>query len=216
MSAESLRPLLCGVLRRLARQGYVTNAAQGLDLIHDFFVEAWPAIVERYDPARGPLDRYGTAAFVRFVRPRLVREAKWAVLSDDEPLLESARKTVPDAPEPTMVLAALEELDRLDRDVLLARFGSPDALERVLARQAGLSRYRFRERLAKGLTRLSVTLGERGAISPSSVAVARRVFEDGVPVARVAGELALTEAQVGSVLRRILHGLAKCSMEISR
>jgi hypothetical protein len=203
-------------LRRLTRQGYVANAAQGLDLVHDFFAEAWPAILERYDPARGPLDRYAAAAFVRFVRPRLVREARWAAaLSDEGPLVDSAQKPMSDPLEPRLVLAALEELDRVDRDVLLARFGAPDTPERVLARHAGLRRYRFRERLAKGLTRLSVILEERGALPPSAAAVARQVFEEGVPVSRAAGDLAMAESEVRAIRERILHGLGKAAFEAS-
>ena len=217
MSSASLRPLLCGVLRRLARQGYVTNAAHGLDLVHDFFAEAWPAIAERYDPSRGRLDRYAAAAFVRFARPRLVREAKWAAAFGDEGRsLEGAQKAGPDALDRSSVLAALDELDRVDRDVLLARFGAPDKSERFLARQVGLRRYRFRERLAKSLTRVSAVLAERGALPPAAVAVARRVFEEGVTVARAAGDLAMTEAQVRAVRRRLLQALESASIEESR
>ena len=176
--------------------------------MHDFFVEAWPGLADRDDVA---------GAFVRFVRPRLVSEAKWAaVLADDEPLLEGAAEVALEATDLKRMLAALGELDPLDREVLLARFGSPETSERVLARQMGLGQHRFRERVALALTRLSVVLGERGALSPSNAAVAQRVFVERVSIARAAGELAMAEPQVRAARRWILQALRKASMEASR
>jgi hypothetical protein len=85
----------------------------------------------------------------------------------------------------------------------------------VLARHAGLRRYRFRERLAKGLTRLSAILAERGALPPSAAAVARQVFEEGVSVSRAAGDLAMAESEVRAIRDRLLHGLGKAAFEAS-
>ena len=45
---EKYKPLLFSALAHLARQGYVAPASDGLDLVHDFFLEAWAGL-ERSD-----------------------------------------------------------------------------------------------------------------------------------------------------------------------
>ena len=144
-----------------------------------------------------------------------MKEAKWAALLDDEPALDPATDAMPDGAELASILSSLEELDRADRDVLLARFGSPETSERALASQAGLSPYRFRERVALALMRLAVLMGERGAATPATLAVARRVFVDGTSITCTAAELGMTEPQVRGVRRRILRALGKASIEAS-
>ena len=212
---DLLRPVLFAVLRRLARQGYLMNAAQGLDFVHDFFLEAWPGIANRYDPSRGSLTAYAAAAFARFVRPRLVMEARWrAVLSDDDVAsLTSADADVAVGVDVDRVRAAMNELDASDRTVLLARFRSPKVSERTLAREAGMTRYKFRECVSIALTRLAVALGERGVLSESDFQAARLLLVEGRSVAATAAELSLTEPQVRSARRRIIKTLAKASLE---
>jgi hypothetical protein len=145
-----------------------------------------------------------------------VKEAKWAAaLLDDEPALAPATDAMPEGTELASILSSLEELDRFDRDVLLARFGSPETSERVLASQAGLSPYRFRERVALALMRLAGLMGERGAATPATLAVARRVFVEGTSITCTAAELGMTEPQVRAVRRRILDALGKASIEAS-
>ena len=144
-----------------------------------------------------------------------MKEAKWAALLDDEPALDPATDAMPNGAELASILSSLEELDRFDRDVLLARFGSPETSERALASQAGLSPYRFQERVALALMRLAVLMGERGTATPATLAVARRVFVEGTSITCTAAELGMTEPQVRAVRRRILQALGKASIEAS-
>src|SRR4051794_27876736 len=72
-SYRTLQPLFYGALARLAAQGFAVPPADALDLIHDFFLEAWPGITARYDPAQGRKEPYVYRAFIRFARPRIIR-----------------------------------------------------------------------------------------------------------------------------------------------
>src|ERR1700742_3565091 len=72
-SYVELRPLFFLALGRLARQGFVTSPADGLDLIHDFFADEWAKVKRTYKPSRGNYRAYAYKSFVQFVRPRIVR-----------------------------------------------------------------------------------------------------------------------------------------------
>src|SRR5882724_6541181 len=72
-----LTPIFFGALGRLARQGFVVSPADSMDLIHDFFVDAWPALNDHFDPNKGSFDGYAYGAFVRFARPRIIRLQRW-------------------------------------------------------------------------------------------------------------------------------------------
>ena len=68
---SQLMPLFFGALGRLARQGFVVSPADGMDLIHDFFAEAWGGLVAHYDPNKGSFEGYAYVGFVQFSRPRI-------------------------------------------------------------------------------------------------------------------------------------------------
>ena len=74
---EKYRPLLFSALARLAQQGYLAPPSEGLDLIHDFFIEAWSGLKQRFEPSKGNFSTYMFAAFARFARPRIVRSMRW-------------------------------------------------------------------------------------------------------------------------------------------
>lgn len=216
---ERLRPVLFGVLRRLAGQGFVTTAGQGLDFVHDFFVEAWPGITMRYDPCQGSLEAYAAGAFARFVRPRLVREARWLAALEPEP---------EGPPEPGVevdpgrsvdvarVRQILGVLDEADREVLLARFGSVPISGRALAARLGTTRHRARGRLALALARLSAALGERGILPELDFRVARLLFIEECSVPAAAARLSLTEPQIRAARRRVLAALGHAAVEGAR
>src|SRR4051812_39949290 len=67
------RRLLTAALARLARNGYAVPPDEGLDLIHDFFVEAWEGLIHRFDADKASFETYIYGAFIRFARPRIVR-----------------------------------------------------------------------------------------------------------------------------------------------
>src|SRR5208282_5864054 len=70
---QTLRPMLFGGLGKLSRQGFSVLPSDGLDVIHDFFVDEWDKVIAHYDPAKGRLETYVYAAFINFARPRLIR-----------------------------------------------------------------------------------------------------------------------------------------------
>jgi RNA polymerase sigma factor (sigma-70 family) len=212
---ERLQPVLFAVLRRLARQGYLASASQGLDSVHDFFVEAWPGINERYDPAKGSLEGYVAVAFTRFVRPRLVSEARWRAslgLQRDVAAASSAAGDL-ESIDLDRVRQALQELDPADRDLLWTRFGASRVSERRLAAQLGTTRYKVRERVAVAVARLAGALGERGVLSEPDFRVARLLFIEGRSVAGTAAALSLSEPQVRAAQRRVVAILGRASVE---
>jgi DNA-directed RNA polymerase specialized sigma24 family protein len=211
----TLTPVLLAVLRRLARQGYISGVGQAMDYIHDFFTEAWPGIAERYDAARGPLKVYAAAAFARFARPRLVREARWnRALVEDSPEFVSP-SDFGESVDADRVRRAFSKLDARDRELLAARFGPEHVSERLLAKQVGMTRYKFREAVATALARFSATLGERGVLDEFDSHVARLLFVEEHSIGAAAAELSCTESQVRAARRRILRALGKTSREAS-
>src|ERR1035441_4839596 len=69
----ALRPAMFRALGRLARQGFVISPTDFQDMIHDFFLEVWPGLTERFDPAVSSFEAYAYGAFLQFVRPRVIR-----------------------------------------------------------------------------------------------------------------------------------------------
>ena len=88
------------------------------------------------DPAQGSLEAYAAGAFARFVRPRLVREARW--LAALEPEVEGRAELGIDTDpgggiDVARVGQTLSTLDEADREVLLARFGPVPISERAVS-----------------------------------------------------------------------------------
>jgi len=209
-----LAPLLLAVLRRLAREGFVHDVEQGMDLIHDFFIEAWPGVQRAYDPARGDLAPYATRAFANFARPRLVREARWReMLGDDAAVEPGIADDSEGAIDRARVREALASLPPEERALVLARFGDEPQSERVLARRAGVTRYRVREQLAVALARFSAALGESAILGRRELAVARALFQQGLSISGAATALGLTEAQVRIARRSLLDKTARITVE---
>jgi RNA polymerase sigma factor (sigma-70 family) len=203
----SLRRPLFGVLARLSRQGFVTRPADASDLVHDFFVEVWPAVARGYDSNRGPLEAYACRAFANFARPRIVRLHRW-----QSRLVESAElarlAAAPDrlsesARDIAAVAEALAKLPPLHREVLQAYLTSDLHSERALADIFGLSRYRLRETLVEALGRGAVLLGEPGRIPRDDWEVARALWKEGRTAGEAATLLGRTVEQVRQARQRI-------------
>ena len=193
----------------------MSDAGQGMDLIHDFFAEAWLGLAQRYDPSIASLKVYAAAAFARFARPRLVREARWLrMLGDEEVDIESSDDPG-SAIDRERVRSAISRLDAEDRKILAARFGSSPISERRLARDGGLSRYKYRERLAAALARFVASLGDAGAMEPGDFNITRLIFGAGQSVEKVAAELSMSATQVRTARRRILRTLGIAAKEAS-
>ena len=108
------RGLLFSALGRLAAQGFAVPPSDAADLVHDFFVEAWGGIAERYEPERAELGTYIYAAFVRFARPRIVRLQQFRGSLVEPREVERLAEAESDAPEPGDVL----DLQRLHNAII--------------------------------------------------------------------------------------------------
>lgn len=216
---ETLKPVFFRVLWRLAQQGYVSDAGQGMDLIHDFFAEAWPGLAKRYDASIASLKVYSAAAFARFARPRLVREVRWRQMLGhdeiDEIPVQASSYDLNLSIDWDRVRSAVAQLDSGDRRVLAARFGSDSISERQLARDAGTTRYRYREKVATALARFAAVLGDPGAMESEDFNIVRLIFGAGQSIDQVAVELSLSAREIRAARRRILRTLAIAAMEVS-
>jgi DNA-directed RNA polymerase specialized sigma24 family protein len=159
------RRLLFGALGKLARQGFVVSPVDGVDLVQDFFAEAWSGISSRYGPHKGKLDTYVYQAFVRFARPRIVRLHRWQSYLVDTVEFVRAVEKQSSAEEPSesefdisAAREALLQLPSFERDVLYSCLLADTQSERKLAGQFSVSRYRLRETLIEALGRVAVLL----------------------------------------------------------
>lgn len=204
---QKLRSLFFSALAGLARRGYAIAPDEGLDLIHDFFVEAWPSMVERHDPRQARLSTYAYGAFIQFARARIVRLRRWGKQLDlpAPPETESDTETKLDV---TRLRRAFDSLDQGDRDLLDARFAQGQS-ERELAKALGLTRYRVRERLVEALAGLVSRLQDKALAESSDWAIAVAIWRDGRSIADIAAAMKLTESQVRARKRRILEALTR-------
>lgn len=224
-------PVFYGVLGRMAKQGYVRRNSQGLEIIHDFFTEAWPTLADRFDAAQGTMSAYVTGAFARFARRRLVREAYWFrnLRTDHEETRRSltgysasryqgvdygagsygAGSSSVDPIDRARLRRAVAALSDEDRQLLSARYGRKAQSERELAREHGWTRYRVRDRLARALLRVSCEFGHSGILSADELALARELFCEGRSVREVATSFKLTEPQVRLMRTRILKAIGE-------
>ncbi|WLB24471.1 sigma-70 family RNA polymerase sigma factor [Bradyrhizobium japonicum] len=209
------RPLLFSALSRLARHGFTALPHDSLDLIHDFFLEAWEPLTLNYDADKAKFETYLYAAFVRFVRPRIVRLHRWT-----DALLQPAEFAELDTPitriEPAgtslrdiqAIGRALATLAPFERELLRAYVADPGTSERDLAEKFSLTRYRMRLMLADALGKTAVQLGDRDTIDSDERAVANALWRDGRTVKEAARALARTPSDIQALRLRFFEKLA--------
>lgn len=209
---QKFRALFFSALAGLARRGYPVPPDDGLDLVHDFFVEAWPSLVERHDPAKSRLSTYAFSAFVQFARPRIVKLHRWRRQLDEEAVEEAGDdgSGVELKIDGARLERARQALSFEDREPLEARFVKGQS-ERDLAKALGITRYRARERLAQSLTRLVSGLQDRALSNSTDWQIALAIWRDGRPLAAIAAELGLTEDQVRARKRKIIAALTRAT-----
>src|SRR5262249_35670217 len=138
----------------LAGQGLAVPFGDGLDLIHDFFLEGWPAVERGYDPGVGPLRPYAYRAFWRFARARIIRMNRLAHGSLDQTPEARFAQPADEASDARLnrdaLSQALADIRPEDRDLLEEYFTIGDS-ERALARRLGMTRYRMRMKLVEAL-----------------------------------------------------------------
>jgi hypothetical protein len=212
------RPLLFAALSKLARSGFAVPPDDGLDLIHDFFIEGWSAVQENYDPNRSEYVTYLYRSFINFARPRIVRSVRWregllppeqlsekvetsqAFLSHDDP----AR-----LPDLAAVRDALRQLPHAERDLLLCYLEGRETSLRKLADRFSLTRYALRLRLADSLAQIAVRIGERGSLTDPEWSVALALWRDKRTVQEAARILSRPVREVQEMRANLFRNLSR-------
>lgn len=215
--------LLWHTLKRLARQGYVVPPDEGRDLIHDFYVEAWEGLEQRYAAESGPFSSYVSGAFYRFARRRLIEWQLWrSKLVDLDAIVE--RST--DLPSPLeeaelaeqveLIRRALATLPGPQRQVLIDYAVHPNASERDIASRQGRTRHAIRRLLAEGISNLGVRLQTLGV---ANARVAELAWHEGRVSADIANQTSLSTSQVKEarkLLAEKLNAALKASSSTSK
>ena len=194
-----LTPLFFGALGRLARQGFVVSPADSMDLIHDFFVDAWPTLSNHFDPEKGIFKSYACAAFVRFARPRIIRLQRWQhslVATDQLDEYGSESGTTLASPDDDKIRRAISDIPLQEQEILRRYVYGDSASERLLAREFLLTRYRLSEILIDALGRVAVSLDRPAAIPPVDWEVASSLWRDRRTIQETSALLVLTPEQV--------------------
>lgn len=207
---RQFRPLLFAALRKLANQGYIAPFDEGLDLIHEFFLDAWPGLMTRYDPKKAQLHTYVFSAFVHFARPRIIRLARWRTATPFEldTLEDLERADTGHAFDIRRLSRALERLSAEDCELLEARLGAGES-ERALAERLSTTRYRIRERSAEALAKVVSILGESSLLEPRDFRLVQALWGEGRPEEDVANSLRITVSQVRVRRQKILGALQR-------
>ncbi len=160
---QSYRRLLWSVLNGLSKRGYFVPPDEGQDVLHDFYLEAWPGLSQRFREEEGEFASYVAGAFYRFARRRVTQLNAWSrrlVALDDipeiatdsnNPLHESER-----AEQLRRLKRAIDSLPGMQRSLLLEYYGANGRpSERSLASNHGMTRHAVRKALVAGLEELA-------------------------------------------------------------
>jgi RNA polymerase sigma factor (sigma-70 family) len=214
-SYRELRPLFFLALGRLARQGFVTSPADGLDLIHDFFADEWAKLKRTYNPSKGNYRAYAYRSFVQFVRPRIVRIQRfqnYKLRPDEvESALNEPATITPNAEmsyDHQLVTSRIDELPHLEREIL-SQYVYSKVSERELAKTFSLSRHRLRELLVEALGQVLVRLDRPNEIFAGDWQVALALWRDARSISQTAKYLRLTEHQVRAANKRNFEFLTR-------
>lgn len=205
--------LLWRVLGVLVRSGYFVPPQDARDLLHDFYIDAWAGVRERFDPDLSSFATYLSAAFYRFARRRIVSLESWRhrlVDVEEAGGLPSAAPSPPEQLEHTeqldAVKRALGRLPSLEREMLYAYMADHPLAERELAQHAGLSRYAVRELLTNAVGRLATELKATASDSTDAL-VAFYLWKDDRTPRQVASLLGLSVNEVQSSRARVAKQL---------
>jgi RNA polymerase sigma factor (sigma-70 family) len=211
----SYEGVLWRVLAALARGGYAVPPSDARDLIHDFYLDAWNGVNERFDPKLGvSFVAYIASAFYRFARRRILKSESFnrrTVDFDSAVAHLSSDATPPDILESRerhqSASAALALLTPLERTVLEGHLSGDGVSERELAQRHKLSRYGVREVLADSLGKVAVSLGRTPAASKHQENIAELLWKYGQSPRDVAALLDMPVAEVQSARNQVVAAL---------
>jgi hypothetical protein len=208
------RPTLLAALGTLGRSGYAVAPADGLELVHDFFLEVWPDVRRRFDPARGSFASLLVVAFYRFARARIARDLRLRAsripIDEVEDRLAGEDAAVAEALDAAAVARALGGLPAPLRRVLEVRFGGES--ERAAARELRLSRHGLREQLLEALGRVAVAMETQGELGDREWRLARLLWAEERSESDAA-VLQMTPSQLRLARRRVLEALERAMPE---
>lgn len=203
-SYPGYRKLLLSALGYLARQGFVAQPADALDLIQDFFIEGWPGVVARFDSQRD-IKPYLFRAFVQFARRRIVRlrqfsdqlvdahEITLLEVSHATPMIEESTPMVAPANTVTAdrekVRAAIDALPERQRLILSEYLANGPRSERAIARRLGVSRFNVHETLLEAIAHVAMKVDQPQQLSDDDWKVAVGLWRDSRSVAELAAHL---------------------------
>lgn len=207
---EEYTPMLLAAVASLGKRGYDMHPAEGLELVHDFYLEALPGLLVRYDESKAKFSTYLYAAFLRFTEPRLRREMRWRrmfVAFEDA----IAHPLAPDVSEQSEILVAavagaIDALPPELRRVIDARVRRGES-ERETARRLNVSRYIIRQQIAEALGRIAIAIGEDERIPADLRPLAIRLWRDGESLMSVAADIGLTRQEVRAHLHALVRSL---------
>ena len=200
-----LRPMFFAALGNLARQGLVAPPSDGMDLIHDFFVEGWKGLERNFDPNKGSFEGYAYGAFVQFARPRIVRLHRWRcslVSSEELDVFEAKTESHVESADRERVQRALAKLPDSERELLLRIATSDFVSERSLAKDFGVSRYRVHEMVVEALGHFAVSFDRPESVPSQDWVVARALWRDRRTIPEASAILNLTPQQVRAAHKR--------------
>lgn len=206
-----LRTLFIAALGRLARSGFSVSPDDGMDLVHDFFAEAWAGLDKNFDSEKGSFEQYAYGAFVRFARPRIVRLKRWqnSLIGREE--LESfpgESLIALEVKDQERVRRALDKIPEGEQQILRRYISGEHNSERALAKELGVSRYRLRAILIDALGRLAVSFDKPSEIAPQDWKVARALWRDCRTMQEASAVLEMTPQQVRFAYSRNVRFLA--------
>ena len=210
---SELIPRFLGALRALTRRGLLSSTSESTDLLHDFYLDAWPGVLERYAPETGPFDRYAIASLARFARSRAVRDAalRARLALHASEFERDERGELGDIDE-KRIAEAVQRLPA-ERQALLVLAFRDNLSDREIARQQNLSRYVVRLRLAEALAAIAAEIDDRAMVSSNEARLARALFVDGEMVEVAAADLGLSLSQARFIRRALLLRFARLAGE---
>jgi RNA polymerase sigma factor (sigma-70 family) len=216
---EEYTPLLLSAVASLAKRGYDMHPAEGLELIHDFYIEALPGLLNRYDEKKARFSTYLYAAFLRFARPRLLRNVRWTrMFVPFEDAIAHPTEAADAARNEALLGSVARAMSSLPHELRIVVEGraTRNESERELARRLGVSRYVVRQRMAEALGRIAIAIGEDDMIPEDLRPLAIRLWRDGDSLMAVAAELGLTRQEAREHLKQLVNSLSAAAGSLPR